>query len=122
MRILLRVCIRPLMSSMSGFVHGWLQLVVERHGVDRRECVVNIAVVAYWTARSEVGNCFSDRSGICVRLRMRILLRVCIGPVMLSLLGLCMVGCSLSSNDMGSAGTSALSTSLSSLTGLQHLE
>ena len=73
MRILLRVCIGPVMSSMSGFVHGWLQLVGKRHGVGRRECVVNIAVVAEWTARSEVGVWLSDRSGICVRIRMRAL-------------------------------------------------
>ena len=53
---------------------------------------------------------------------MQVLLRVCIGPVMSSMSGLCMVGCSVSVNEMGSAGATALSTVLSSLTGLQHLE
>ena len=43
------------MSSMSGIVYGWLQLVVERHGDSRRECVVYSAVVADWTAKSGVG-------------------------------------------------------------------
>ena len=32
-----------------------LQLVVERHSVSRRECVVDIAVVADWTATARVG-------------------------------------------------------------------
>ena len=49
-----------------GFVHGWLQLVVERHGVSRRDCVVNSAVVAEWTATSAVGVWLSDGRDISV--------------------------------------------------------
>ena len=69
MRVLFRVCTRPVMSSMSGFVHGWLQLVEEQGGVSRCECVVNSAAVTDWTAISVVGVWLSDGSGICVRLR-----------------------------------------------------
>ena len=61
--------------ELVGLVYGWLQLVGKRHGVSRHECVVSSAVVADSTTSSEVGVWWSDGNDICVRFRVRVLLR-----------------------------------------------
>ena len=60
-------------------VFVWWQIVGERDWLSGRECIVYVAVVADWSATSGVGVWLSDRSGVCVRVRMRVLLRCACG-------------------------------------------